>query len=307
MKAGQPLFAIDPRELQASLGAVQAQLERAQATAANARQDFDRYRPLLKEQAISKQEFDAAVARMGAAEADVAQAQAQVDSAKLNLSYATVTAPISGRARRAEVTEGALVSAAEGTLLTVIEQTNPVFVNFSQSSSELLAIRRDIASGVLKIPAALGATRVELELEDGSTYAQTGRLDFLDLSFDQATGVSALRAEFPNPGSILLPGQFVRAKAFVGTRSDAVLIPQRAVTLGPRGGSVMVVNAESKAEARPVQLGDLRGSDWVVRSGLKPGEKVIVNGLQKVQPGAPVRIAGAKPAAAPAAAPAKAE
>ncbi|WP_199554407.1 efflux RND transporter periplasmic adaptor subunit [Sandaracinobacteroides hominis] len=307
VKAGQPLFAIDPRELQASLGAVQAQLERAQANAANARQDFDRYRPLLKDQAISKQEFDAAVARMGAAEADVAQAQAQVDSAKLNLSYATVTAPISGRARRAEVTEGALVSAAEGTLLTVIEQTNPVFVNFSQSSSELLAIRRDIASGVLKIPAALGATRVELELEDGSTYAQTGRLDFLDLSFDQATGVSALRAEFPNPGSILLPGQFVRAKAFVGTRSDAVLIPQRAVTLGPRGGSVMVVNAESNAEARPVQLGDLRGSDWVVRSGLKPGEKVIVNGLQKVQPGAPVRIAGAKPAAAPAAAPAKAE
>lgn len=306
VKAGQPLFAIDPRELQANLGAVQAQLERAQATAANARQDFDRYRPLLKEQAISKQEYDAAVAKLGGAEADVAQAQAQLDAAKLSLSYATVTAPISGRARRAEVTEGALVSAAEGTLMTVIEQTNPVFVNFSQSSSELLAIRRDISSGAVHSPAAISGIRVELELEDGTMFAQTGRLDFLDLSIDQASGVAALRAEFPNPGAILLPGQFVRARVFAGTRSDAILIPQRAITMGPRGGSVMVVNAEGNAEARPVQLGDLREANWVVLGGLKPGERVIVEGLQKVRPGSPVRIAGAA-AAAPAAAPAAAK
>jgi membrane fusion protein (multidrug efflux system) len=296
VRAGQPLFAIDPRELQANLSSVMAQLQRAEATQRNARQDVDRYRPLLADQAISKQEYDAAVARLGQAEADVLQGRAQVEAARLNLGYATVTAPISGQARRAQVTEGALVSAAEGTLMTVIEQVDPVFVNFSQSSSELIAIRRDIASGELRVP-GIGRTRVELQLEDGSTFPQTGLLNFLDLSFDEATGVSALRAEFPNPGAILLPGQFVRARIFAGTRTDAILVPQRAVILGPRGGSVMVLTADSKAEARPVRLGDLRGDEWVVLGGLQGGEKVIVSNLQKVQPGSPVRLAGAKPPA----------
>jgi membrane fusion protein (multidrug efflux system) len=304
VRAGQPLFAIDPRELQASLSSVQAQLQRAEATLRNARQDVDRYRPLLTDQAISKQEYDAAVARVGQAEADVLQGRAQVESARLNLGYATVTAPISGQARRAQVTEGALVSAAEGTLMTIIEQADPVFVNFSQSSSELIAIRRDIASGDLTVP-GIGRTRVELQLEDGSTFPQTGLLDFLDLSFDEATGVSALRAEFPNPGAILLPGQFVRARIFAGTRTDAILVPQRAVIVGPRGGSVMVLTNDGKAEARPVQLGDLRGDEWVVRGGLKGGERVIVSNLQKVQPGSPVRVVQAKAAAKAPAAPAQ--
>ena len=234
VRAGQPLFAIDPRELQASLSASLAQAQRAEATARNARQDVDHYRPLLTDQAISKQEYDAAVARLGQAEADVLQTKAQVETARLNLSYATVTAPISGRARRAEVTEGALVSAAEATLLTVIEQVNPVYVNFSQSSSEFLAIRRDMASGALSAP-AIGRTRVELQLEDGSTFAQTGRLDFLDLAFDESTGAAAIRAEFPNPGTILLPGQFVRARVFAGTRANAIMVPQRAVQVGAHG------------------------------------------------------------------------
>ncbi|MGL6044649.1 MAG: efflux RND transporter periplasmic adaptor subunit [Sandaracinobacteroides sp.] len=301
VRAGQPLFAIDPRELQANLSAVMAQLQRAEATARNARQDVDRYRPLLADQAISKQEYDAAIARVGQAEADVLQFRAQVETARLNLGYSTVTSPISGRARRANVTEGALVSAAEGTLMTVVEQTDPVFVNFSQSSSDLLAIRRDIASGAVKVP-GLGRTRVELELEDGSIFARTGLLEFLDLSIDEASGVAALRAEFQNPGAVLLPGQFVRARIFAGTRAGAILVPQRAVQLSSRGGNVMVVTADGKAEARPVQLGDLRGAEWVVRSGLRANEKVIVSGLQKVRPGAPVRIAGARPAAAPEAA-----
>jgi membrane fusion protein (multidrug efflux system) len=144
----------------------------------------------------------------------------------------------------------------------------------------------------------LGATRVELQLEDGTTFAQTGRLDFLDLAFDESTGAAALRAEFPNPGAMLLPGQFVRARVFAGTRNNAILVPQRAVQLSARGGGVMVVTADNKAEARPVKLGDLRGSEWVVLEGLKPGDRVIVNGLQKVQPGQPVRIAAPKPAPA---------
>lgn len=300
VRAGQPLFAIDPRELQASLNAVQAALARAEASAANARQDVNRYQPLLKDQAISKQEYDAAVARLNGAEADVAQARAQVEGARLNLGYATVTAPISGRAGRAQVTEGALVSASGATLLTTIEQINPVFVNFSQSSSDVLAIRRDIASGKLRVP-QFETVRVELELEDGSIFSQTGRLDFLDLAFDESTGVSALRADFPNAGQLLLPGQFVRARIFAGQRQNAILLPQRAVTVGPKGGMVMLVTADNKVEARPVALGDLRGAEWVIQSGVKAGERVIVSGLQKVRPGAPVRVVEPEAAAQPAA------
>lgn len=297
VRAGQPLFAIDPREMQANLAAVQAALQRAEASAANARQDVERYRPLLKDQAISKQEYDTAIARLNTAEADVLQARAQVASGKLSLGYATVTAPISGRASRAQVTEGALVSAAEGTLLTTIEQVSPVFVNFSQASSDILALRREIASGKLVVP-AFDRVQVELELEDGSLFSQTGRLDFLDLALDESTGSAALRAEFPNPGGMLLPGQFVRARIFAGTRTDAILVPQRAVNVGPQGGTVVVVNAENLAEARPVKLGDLRGENWVVTGGLKPGDRVIVAGLQKVQPGKPVQVVESAPAPA---------
>ena len=297
VRAGQPLFAIDPRELQASLAGMLAAQQRAEANAANARQDVERYRPLLKDQAISKQEYDTAVARLNTAEADVLQARAQVASGKLSLGYATVTAPISGRAGRAQVTEGALVSATGGTLLTTIEQMSPVFVNFAQASSDILALRRQIESGELKIP-AFDRMQVELELEDGSLFSQTGRLDFLDLALDESTGSAALRAEFPNPGDMLLPGQFVRARIFAGTRTDAILVPQRAVNVGPQGGTVVVVNAENLAEARPVKLGDLRGENWVVTGGLKPGDRVIVAGLQKVQPGKPVQIVESVPAPA---------
>ena len=289
--AGQALFSIDPRELRASLGAVQASLARARANAANAQQDVNRYRPLLADQAISKQEYDAAVARLRSAQADVAQAQAQVESAQLSLGYTTVRAPISGRAGRAQVTEGALVSAAAGTLLTTIEQINPIYVNFSQSSSDLLALRRDLTAGRLNAP-SLERIAVQLELEDGTSYGIAGHIDFLDLSIDEATGTAALRAEFPTPGRLLLPGQFVRARVLAGVK-EGIMVPQRAVQVTPQGGTVMVVGAKNIVEARPVRLGSLEGSNWVVLSGLKPGDKVIVSGLQKVQPGQPVRIAGA--------------
>ena len=293
VRAGQALFAIDPRELRANLNAVQATLARAQANAANAQQDVNRYRPLLVDQAISKQEYDAAVARLRTAEADVAQARAQVESARLSLGYTTVTAPISGRAGRAQVTEGALVSAAGGTLLTTIEQINPIYVNFSQSSSDLMAIRRDITSGRLDVP-GLSRLPVQLQLEDGTSYGLAGHIDFLDLAIDEATGTAALRAEFPNPGRLLLPGQFVRARIQAGTRADGIMVPQRAVTVGPQGGTVMVVGAKEIVEARPVRLGTLQGSNWIVLDGLKPGERVVVSGIQKIQPGQPVRIAAPK-------------
>lgn len=299
VRAGQALFAIDPRELRAQLSAVQAALSRAEATAANAAQDVERYEGLVDQQAISRQEYDTAVARLRTAEADVAQARAQVEAARLSLSYTTVQAPISGRAGRAEVNEGALVSAAGATLLTRIEQIDPIFANFSLASSEVLAIRRDIDSGALKVPEP-GQVHVQLVLEDGGIYSRPGRLEFVDLAIDAETGTAALRAEIANPGRSLLPGQFVRVRIEAGVRPEGLLVPQRAVTVAPQGASVMVVGANGVVESRPVTVGELRGGSWVIRSGLKGGERVVVEGLQKAQPGQPVRVvAAAAPERAP--------
>ena len=290
VKAGQVLFRIDPRELRANLSAVEASLQRAKATAANAAQDVERYEGLVEDQAISKQEYDAALARLRTAEADVAQTRAQLESAKLALSYTNVTAPISGRAGRAQVTEGALVSAASATLLTTIEQLDPVYVNFSQSSSSMLSIRREVAAGTLAIP-QLGRVEVTLILEAGSTYPHRGHLDFLDLAFDEATGTAAVRAEVPNPDQVLLPGQFVRARIEVGVRPNTFLIPQRAVQLAANSASVFIVDADDTVAPRAVKTGTLRGSDWEVREGLQAGDRVIVDGIQKIRPGAKVRAA----------------
>ena len=290
VRAGQSLFIIDPREMRAQATAAEAALARAEATAANARQDVQRYEGLVEERAVSRQDYDAAVARLRTAEADVAQARAQVQAARLNLGYTTVTAPIAGRAGRAQVTEGALVSAAAATLLTTIEQIDTVYVNFSQSNAELLAIRREIRAGNLKVP-TLDSIVVHVVLEDGTEYAHTGRLDFLDISVDQETGTTALRAAVPNPDRILRPGQFVRARIEAGVRPNGIAVPQRAVTVEPNAATVMVVTAGDTARARQVQLGPLEGDNWVVRDGLEPGDRVIVDGLQKVRPGQPVRVA----------------
>jgi len=300
VKAGQTLFIIDPREYRANVSAVDATLTRARATAANAKQDVERYKGLVKEQAISQQEFDAAMARLRTAEADVQQTQAQLENAKLNLSYTNVTAPIAGRAGRAQVTEGALVSASSATLLTTIEQLEPIYVNFSQSSAYLLAIRREMAAGTLKVP-ELGKVAVTLLLEDGTKYPHSGHLNFLDLSIDQATGTAAVRAEFPNPERILLPGQFVRARIEVGIRPHGFWIPQRAVQLSQSGATVLTIAEGDTVAPRPVKLGDQRGDKWIVLEGLNDGDRVIVDGLQKVQPGAHVRVLSAdEPAGSPA-------
>jgi membrane fusion protein (multidrug efflux system) len=305
VKAGAELFLIDPSELLAHRNAVEATLARARATAANAAQDVARYEGLVAEEAISKQEYDAALARLRTAEADVAQTLAQLESARLSLGYTRVIAPISGRAGRAQVTEGALVSAAAGTLLTTVEQFDPVYVNFSQSSSDLLAIRREITQGTLTVP-ELRRLAVSLELEDGSDFGHVGHVDFLDLSIDEATGTAAIRAEFPNPER-LLPGQFVRARVEAGIRSAGVVIPQRAVKLTQQGASVMIVDAQNLVAVRPVKVGELREASWVIREGLAAGDRVIVDGLQKAQPGKPVRIAtDERPAASAATSPANA-
>jgi membrane fusion protein (multidrug efflux system) len=301
VRAGQPLFAIDPRELRARLNAAEATLARAEATAANAQQDVTRYKGLVAQQALSQQEYDAAVARLRTAQADVAQAHAQVAAARLSLGYTTVTAPISGRAGRAMVTEGALVSGSGATLLTRIEQIDPIYANFSQSSADVLALRNRLASGELKAR-ELRQVPVHLVLEDGTTYRMPGTLDFVDLSIDEATGTAALRAEFPNPQRTLLPGQFVRVRVATGMQAAVVRVPQRAVTVTPQGANVLVVGAKDIVESRPVKVGALEGGTWIVQSGLQAGERVIVDGLQKAQPGQPVKpvLASTTPPAVPA-------
>lgn len=280
--AGAVLFEIDPRPFQARVSEAEAALARAEATAANAKQDIDRYEGLVARRAISQQEYDQATARHRTALADIAASKAQLQTAQLNLSYARVTAPIAGRAGRALVTEGALVSAAQGTLLTQVEQLSPIFVNFSESSGELATLRQ-AKGGLRSVP-------VRLLLEDGTVYPHEGRLNFLDLSIDEGTGTRALRAEFPNPDRSLLPGQFVRVQVVLDQQASAIAVPQRAVTMTPTGAMVMVVSAGDTARARPVTLGVQQGDKWQVLEGLAVGDRVVLQGLQKIGPGAPVRV-----------------
>lgn len=293
VKAGTPLFAIDPREMRSAEASARATLQRAEATLANARKDLARYTPLVERKAISAQEYDAALAAVRQGEADVASARAALDRAELNLSYTTVTAPIGGRVGRAEVTEGALVSAAEATLMTRVEQLSPTYVRFSLPNAEILELRRRAAAGQLALP-RLDRVEVTLVLEDGTTYGHVGHLNFLDQAVDPTTGGLLLRAQFPNPDRLLLPGQFVRAHLTGAPITNAITIPQRAVQLSGEKANVMVVAADGTVSARPIELGSMIGDQFVVNSGLKAGERVITDGIQKVRPGQKVTIAKAK-------------
>ncbi|MFP8777602.1 efflux RND transporter periplasmic adaptor subunit [Hydrogenophaga sp. RWCD_12] len=306
VKAGQALFRIDPATYQATLQSAQASLARAQANLVNATTVAERYKPLVAENAISQQEYTTAVAAQKAAEADVASAKAAVQTAGINLNYANVTAPISGRIGRALVTEGALVGQGEATALAVIQQVDPLYVNFTQSASEAMKLKRAMESGQLK-GAGQGAAAVKVVLDDGSEYAKPGKLLFTDLTVDSTTGQVTLRAEVPNPGGALLPGLYVRVRLEQAVASDAIALPQQAVNRSAQGDSVKVVSADGKIEQRPVKVGGQQSGRWVILDGLKAGEQVMVDGFQKVQmlpPGTPVKAvpwtpgaaAGAKPA-----------
>lgn len=296
---GQPLFRIDPRELRASYAETQAALQRAQATAANARAVVDRYRPLVAENAISGQEYDAALAASREAQANVEQIRAQLEAASLQLGYTTVRAPIAGRVGRAQVTAGALVSQAEGTLLTRIDQISSVYVSFAQAASEVLKIRRAVAAGQIDLDEN-DRVEVRLTFGDGTPYPVAGFIDFLAYAVDEQTGTVELRAEVPNPQNILLPGEFVRARIFAGQIRNGLAVPQRAVSLTEDGGTVFVVDAKGQAAIRPVKLGAMVDGRWIVESGLRAGDRVIVSNLQKLRPGAPVKVVtgpdGQKPA-----------
>jgi len=288
VRAGAQLFEIDPRDMRAALDAAQADLRRAEAARVNAAQVVNRYEPLVSRKAISAQEYDAAVSTLHQAEAQAAQAHASVDRARLQLSYTDVTTPIAGRAGRAQVTEGALVSATGATLMTTVEQLAPIYVTFAPSSSSILDMSARVHAGLLRIP-QLNDVEVHLILENGAAYGPTGHLDFADRTVDPTTGGQTIRALVPNPGQVLLPGQFVRGRIYAGVVPNGVRIPQPAVQLSDKQASVTVINPDGTASIREVELGGLDGSDWVINSGLTPGDKVIVDGWQKVQPGQKVR------------------
>lgn len=309
--AGQPLFQIDAAPYQAALDAARAQLAKAEANLSQAAALAERYQPLAEARAVSQQELVAAQAARRQAEADVGVARAAVQTASINLAYASVTSPIAGRIGRALVTEGALVGQGEATALAVVQQINPVYVNFTQSANEVMRLKRALDGGLLKRAGGERAASVRVLLEDGSEYPRAGRLLFSDLTVDASSGQVTLRAEVPNPEGLLLPGLYVRVRLEQALASNAVLLPQQAVTRSPQGDTVMVVGSDGKVQPRPVKIGNQQGGQWVVLGGLQPGEQVMVDGFQKLRGEAPVKPVpwqppGVRPAAAAASASASA-
>lgn len=307
VKAGQKLFLIDSAPYEAALAQAQASVAQAEASLAQSRALAERYRPLVAVNAISKQEYDNAVAAQKTAEANVAAAKAAVTTARINLGYATVTAPISGRIGRALVTEGALVN-AQTDIMATIQQLDPVYVDFTQSSSELFALRRALAAGQLAMMSADEAA-VRLIFDDGSEYAHPGKLLFSEASVDSSTGQITLRAEFPNPEGELLPGLYVRVRIEQAMRDNALTVPQMAVQRDQSGQAyVYALKDDETVERRDVTLGQTSDNRWLVEKGLAPGDRVVVAGAQKLYPDAKVvaQPVAAKPVPAGAAAVAEA-
>jgi membrane fusion protein (multidrug efflux system) len=286
--AGQLLFEIDGAPYRASLASAAASLARAQANLTQAATQAERFKPLVEANAISKQDFVNAVAAQKQAEADVAAASAAVQTAQINLGYASVTAPIAGRIGRTLVTEGALVGQGEATQLALVQQINPLYVNFTQSTAEVLRLRKAVESGKLKRSAA-DATVVRVVLEDGTEYGRAGKLLFADLTVDPTSGQIMLRAELPNPEGVLLPGMYVRVRLQQAQANEVIQLPQQAVTRSGTGDSVMVVGADGKVAPRAVKIGSAQDGQWIVLDGLKAGEQVMVDGFQKLRGDAPVK------------------
>lgn len=292
VQAGQSLYRIDPAPYQAAFDSAQAAQSKAEAALALAQSTLDRSRMLAEAKAITAQTWDNVQATHRAAQADVAAARAAVQQARLNLEYAAVLAPISGRIGRSLVTEGALVSQAEATQLTTIQQVDTLMVNFTQSATEVMRLQRAIAAGDLK---GSSSAQVRVLLDDGSVYPLPGKLLFADIAVDPATGQVTLRGEVPNPKGELLPGLFVKVRLQVARSDQAMLLPQQAVTRGTSEDTVLVVGQGGQVSKRAVQLGGLRGDardpagpQWIVTGGLQAGEQVVVDGFQKIRPKAPV-------------------
>ena len=296
VKKGQSLFTIDPKPFEAALARAVADVAAAEARLEQARRNAARMKPLYAEKAVSQKENDDAVSAEQIGAADLKAAQARLTEAKLNLEYTKVEAPVSGITTRALPSEGTLIS-GPNVLLTSVVQVDPIWVNFGMPDNEQARMQKDVQAGTLKLPKNF---EVELRFSDGSIYPQRGKLDFADVRVSTATGTRESRAEVPNPDGFLRPGQFVRVVLKGASIPNAVTVPQRSVMEGPQGKFVYVVNEKSQAEARPVEAGQWAGERWIITSGLKGGERVIVDGVMKIGPGAPVKVAD-KPAEKPAA------
>ena len=282
VKAGQALFQIDAAPYEASAQSARASLARAEANLVQTTAQLERFRPLVEANAISKQDFVNAESAQKQAQAEVVAAKAAVRTADINLGYAKVTAPISGRIGQALVTEGALVGQGEATPLAVIQQIDPVYVNFTQSATDAFKLRKAMDEGLLK-SAGPQAAEVHVVLDDGSEYGTAGKLLFSDLTVDPSTGQVTLRAEIPNPKGLLLPGLYVRIRMEQAQATNAITVPQQAVTRTEQGDSVRVVSPEGQVSTRPVKVSMASGNRWVIQEGLKDGEQVMVDGFQKLQ------------------------
>ncbi|WP_431223459.1 multidrug efflux RND transporter periplasmic adaptor subunit SdeX [Serratia sp. L9] len=303
IKAGVSLYQIDPATYQAAYDSAKGDLAKAQAAAEIARLTVNRYKPLLGTSYISKQDYDTATSNLLQANAAVVAAKAAVETARINLAYTKVTSPISGRIGKSAVTEGALVTSGQATALATVQQLDPMYIDVTQSSNDYLRLRQELANGTLK--QENGKAKVKLLLENGQEYAHEGSLEFSDVTVDETTGSITIRAIFPNPNDGLLPGMFVRARLDEGVRSDALLVPQQGITRNPRGeATAMVVGADDKVELRTLTAAQAIGDKWLVTAGLKPGDRVIVTGLQKIRPGVQVKAqeAGSQAPAEPKAA-----
>jgi len=288
VRAGQPLYRIDPSPYQAQVASAQAAVARARAAIASSQALARRYGELVKINAISRQDFENATTSAQQAQADVAAQQAALRTAQIDLGRTTVRAAISGRIGRSTFTTGALVTAAQTEPLTTIQRLDPIYVDIQQSSADLLRLRQQILSGALSRGG--GAARVKLKLEDGSDYGPEGTLKFADVTVDPATGSQVIRAVFPNSRGLLLPGMFVRALLVEGTQADAILVPQRAVSRNEKGeATAMVVGQDGKIAPRSLVTSRTVGADWLVTGGLKPGDKVVMEGAQNLQPGTAVK------------------
>ena len=295
VKKGQSLFTIDPAQFEAAAARAQADVAAAEARLEQARRNVTRFKPLYAEKAVSQKDYDDAVSAQQIGTADVAAARARLAEARLNLGYTKVEAPVSGVASRSLQSEGSLVS-GPNVLLTSVVQVDPIWVNFGIPDNEASQLRKEIEAGRLAMPKD-GRFEVSLRLADGTQYDRIGLLNFSDVRISATTGTRESRAELPNPKGVLQPGQFVRVLLRGAVHPSAVTVPQRAVLEGPQGKFVYVVNEKSAAEPRPVVAGEWSGGEWIITSGLKEGDRVIVDGVMKLGPGAPVRIAEPKPAA----------
>lgn len=288
VKEGESLYQIDPAPFQATLNSAQAELAKARSNAELARLTVNRYKPLLGTNYISRQDYDEAVSTHAQAQAAVRAAQAAVQTAQINLNYTKVTSPISGLSGKSNVTEGALVATGQSQPLTLVQQIDPIYVDVTQSSDDYLRLKHEIASGA--VDKEQGKVAVSLVTAENKDYTHKGYLEFSDVTVDETTGSITMRAVFPNPQESLLPGMFVRARVDEGVRPDAILVPQQGVIRTAKGGAVVnVVNAKNEIEVRPVTVGQAYGNKWLVTAGVNNGERVVVEGFQKIKQGAVVK------------------